>query len=215
MVLGQTATAEKSNEITAIPVLLKTLALEGTTVTIDAMGTQTKIAQTIREKQADYVLCVKDNHPGLLDSIMFAGLDPKGKLTPTSVDEVTVTKNNHGRIETRRCWAYDAVDRLYNGKQWQDLRSFAVIERERTMGDRTSVERAYYISSLPADAARIACPTLLIHGAADPLMPLGAAEALAALIPGAQLAAFAECAHAPFLSRADDFVARARSFLHE
>ncbi|MDD2990694.1 MAG: ISAs1 family transposase [Zoogloea sp.] len=156
VVLGQTATAEKSNEITAIPVLLKTLALEGTTVTIDAMGTQTKIAQTIREKQADYVLCVKDNHPGLLDSIMFAGLDPKGKLTPTSVDEVTVTKNNHGRIETRRCWAYDAVDRLYNGKQWQDLRSFAVIERERTMGDRTSVERAYYISSLPADAARIA-----------------------------------------------------------
>ena len=68
---------------------------------------------------------------------------------------------------------------------------------------------------LRADAARVACPTLLIHGAADPLMPLGAAEALAALIPGAQLAAFAECAHAPFLSRADDFVARARSFLHE
>lgn len=68
---------------------------------------------------------------------------------------------------------------------------------------------------LRADAARVACPTLLIHGAADPLMPLGAAEALAALIPGAQLAAFAECAHAPFLSRADDFVARARGFLHE
>ena len=57
--------------------------------------------------------------------------------------------------------------------------------------------------------------TLLIHGAADPLMPLGAADALAALIPGAQVAAFAECAHAPFLSRADDFVTRARSFLHE
>lgn len=156
VVLGQTATAEKSNEITAIPELLKTLALEGTIVTIDAMGTQTKIAQTIRQGKADYVLCVKDNHPGLLDSIMFAGLDPKGKLTPTSSDEVTLTKNNHGRIETRRCWAYEAVDRLYKHEQWQDLRSFAVIERERTVGERTSIERAYYISSLPADAARIA-----------------------------------------------------------
>lgn len=156
VVLGQTATAEKSNEITAIPELLKTLALEGTIVTIDAMGTQTKIAQTIRQGKADYVLCVKDNHPGLLDSILFAGLDPKGKLTPTSSDEITLTKNNHGRIETRRCWAYDAVDRLYKHEQWQDLRSFAVIERERTVGERTSIERAYYISSLPADAARIA-----------------------------------------------------------
>ena len=156
MVLGQTATAEKSNEITAIPESLKTLALEGTIVTIDAMGTQTKIAQTIRQGQADYVLCVKDNHPGLLDSIMFAGLDPKDKLSATSSNEVTLTKNNHGRIETRRCWAYDGVDRLYKHEQWQDLRSFAVIERARTVGERTSIERAYYFSSLPADAARIA-----------------------------------------------------------
>jgi predicted transposase YbfD/YdcC len=84
------------------------------------------------------------------------GLDPKGKLTATSTDEVTLATNNHGRIETRRCWAYDAVDRLYKNEQWQDLRSFAVIERERTVGDRTSIERAYYISSLPADAAQIA-----------------------------------------------------------
>ena len=156
VVLGQTATAEKSNEITAIPELLKTLALKGTTVTIDAMGTQTKIAQTIRKGQADYVLCVKENHPGLLDSIMFARLDPKGTLSATSTHEATLTKDNHGRIETRRCWAFDAVDRLYQHEQWQDLRSFAIIERERTVGDHTSIERAYYISSLPADAARIA-----------------------------------------------------------
>ena len=68
---------------------------------------------------------------------------------------------------------------------------------------------------LRADAGKIACPTLLVHGAADPLMPLGAAEALAALIPGAQLAAFDECAHAPFISRPDDFLARARRFLND
>ncbi|MBL8429982.1 MAG: alpha/beta fold hydrolase [Dechloromonas sp.] len=57
-------------------------------------------------------------------------------------------------------------------------------------------------------------PTLLIHGAADPLMPLGAAEALAAVIPGAELAVFDDCAHAPFLSRPNDFVATVRQFLH-
>lgn len=68
---------------------------------------------------------------------------------------------------------------------------------------------------LRPDAAKVACPTLLVHGAADPLMPLGAAEALAALIPGAQLACFDHCAHAPFMSRPDDFLARARRFLND
>ncbi|MBI2277753.1 MAG: alpha/beta fold hydrolase [Dechloromonas sp.] len=64
-------------------------------------------------------------------------------------------------------------------------------------------------------AVRIAAPTLLIHGAADPLMPLAAAEALAGLIPGAQLSVMADCAHAPFISRPDDFLARLQAFLNE
>lgn len=156
VVLGQTATAEKSNEITAIPELLAKLALEGCVVTIDAMGTQTKIARTIRERGAHYVLCVKDNHPKLLDSIMFAGIDTRGPLKPTSTHEHKPTKSAHGRTEIRRCWAFDATDRLYKGEDWQDVASFAVVERVRTVGDRTSTERAYYISSLPADAERIA-----------------------------------------------------------
>jgi predicted transposase YbfD/YdcC len=154
VVLGQTATAEKSNEITAIPELLAKLALEGCVVTIDAMGTQTKIVRTIRERGAHYVLSVKDNHPKLLDSIMFAGIDPRGPLTPSSAHETT--NPGHGRTEVRRCWAYDATDRLYKVEDWQDVASFAVLERVRTVGDRTSTERAYYISSLPADAERIA-----------------------------------------------------------
>jgi len=65
------------------------------------------------------------------------------------------------------------------------------------------------------EAPRVQAPTLLMHGAADPLMPLGAAEALAALIPGARLAVLADCAHAPFISSPDDFIARTRSFLHD
>lgn len=154
VVLGQTATAEKSNEITAIPELLKVLDIDGCIVTIDAMGTQTKIARAIRERGAHYVLCVKDNHPTLLDSIMFANLDPRGPLTPTSTHESKST--GHGRIEVRRCTAYDAIDRLHKAAAWKDVASFAVVERVRTVGERTSTERAYYISSLPADAERLA-----------------------------------------------------------
>ncbi len=64
-------------------------------------------------------------------------------------------------------------------------------------------------------APQVAAPTLLIHGAADPLMPLGAAEALAALIPDARLAVFADCAHAPFISRPDDFLAAVQQFIDD
>lgn len=64
-------------------------------------------------------------------------------------------------------------------------------------------------------ALQVKAPTLLIHGGADPLMPLGAAEALAALIPGAKLAVLSDCAHAPFMSRPDDFLATVRDFLNE
>ncbi|MBS0368542.1 MAG: ISAs1 family transposase [Proteobacteria bacterium] len=154
LVLGQTATAEKSNEITAIPELLATLALNGCVVTIDAMGTQTAIAKTIRERGADYVLCVKDNHPKLVESFLLAQAGIGGVLTPSSTTESR--EEGHGRTEVRRCWAFDAVDRLYKAEQWADLKSFAIVERERTMGTRTSHERCYYISSLPADAPRIA-----------------------------------------------------------
>lgn len=156
LVLGQRATAEKSNEITAIPELLAKLALEGCVVTIDAMGTQTKIAHTIRERGAHYVLCVKDNHPKLLDSIMFAGIDTREPLKPTSSHEDKPDTPGHGRTEIRRCWAFEAIDLLYQSKDWKDVASFAVVERVRTVGEHTSTERAYYISSLPPDAARIA-----------------------------------------------------------
>ena len=88
--------------------------------------------------------------------IMFAGINTLGPLTPTSTHEHKTTKPVHGRTEIRRYRAFDAIDRLYKRKDWQDVASFAVVERVRTVGDRTSTERAYYISSPPSDAARIA-----------------------------------------------------------
>lgn len=155
LVLGQTATAEKSNEITAIPELLATLALQGCVVTIDAMGTQTGIVKAIREGGADYVLCMKHNHPKLVESFLLAQAGVGGVLTPSSTAESR--EDGHGRTEVRRCWAIDAVDRLYKAEQWPDLKSFAIVERERTVGTETSCERRYYISSLPADATRCPC----------------------------------------------------------
>ena len=152
LVLGQVATDQKSNEITAIPQLLRTLDVAGCIVTIDAMGTQTAIASEIRERGADYVLCVKDNHPKLLDSILLAQAGVGGALTAVSTWESH--NHGHGRDEWRRCWAFEAGARLYKGEQWCDLKSFALVERTRTVGEKTSVERRYYISSFAPDAEK-------------------------------------------------------------
>ena len=156
LVLGQRATAEKSNEKTAIPQLLSVLALEGCIVTIDAMGTQANIAQAIRARGADYVLAVKDNQAILADSLrdFFALFQAAPEKTPHTVAE-TVEKG-HGRLEICRCYAFDQLACLHRAEQWPDLKSFAVIESERLSQGKTSTEHRFYISSLPADAPRLA-----------------------------------------------------------
>lgn len=156
LVLGQRATAEKSNEKTAIPELLATLALEGCIVTIDAMGTQANIAQAIRDQGADYILAVKANQPTLADSMreFFDQFLAAPEQTPHTFTE-TVEKS-HGRLETRRCFAFTQLDCLAKPEQWPDLKSFAVIEAERWIQGKTSFERRFYISSLPADANHLA-----------------------------------------------------------
>jgi predicted transposase YbfD/YdcC len=156
LVLGQRATAEKSNEKTAIPELLATLALEGCIVTLDAMGAQANIAQAIRNRGADYVLAVKDNQPTLADSMrdFFAQFKAAPERTPHAV--VESVEKDHGRLETRRCFAFDQLDCLAKPEQWPDLKSFAVIESERRINGQSSLERRFYLSSLPADAQRLA-----------------------------------------------------------
>lgn len=156
LVLGQRATAAKSNEKTAIAELLSVLALEGCIVTIDAMGTQANIAQAIRDRGADYVLAVKGNQPLLADSIhdFFTQFQAAPDKTPHTVFE-TVEKD-HGRLEIRRCYAFDQLECLHKAGQWPDLNAFAVIESERLVKGKTTLERRFYISSLAADAARLA-----------------------------------------------------------
>ena len=155
LVLGQQATALKSNEKTAIPELLATLALEGCIVTLDAMGTQPNIARAIRDRGADYILSVKNNQPTLAESMahFFETFQTASGKTPHSFDEVV--EKDHGRFEVRRCYAFDQIDCLHAPERWPALTSFAVIASERTIRDKTTLEFRFYISSLPADAKRL------------------------------------------------------------
>lgn len=149
--LGQVATDEKSNEICAIPALMKLLNLRGAIVTIDAMGCQKRIAQQVVEQKGDYLFALKDNHPTLHAEVLsvFSGAD----RMPNGLDFAEEHDKGHGRLETRRVWASREVGWLTQGESWPNLFQLVLVERERTRGDSTSLERATYLTSckLPAE----------------------------------------------------------------
>ncbi|CAE6737009.1 ISAs1 family transposase ISTha2 [Paraburkholderia domus] len=160
VVLGQVRTTNKSNEITAIPELFDALLLKGAIVTIDAMGCQQRIADRIIQAQADYVLAVKDNQPPLARLMrgVFDALERWPELHAGTFDEYREIEKDHGRIETRHCVAQDVSSR-WPGKvdgRWPGLRSVVMIEATREIAGVASTQRRYYISSLPANACRIA-----------------------------------------------------------
>lgn len=157
MVLGQVRVDEKSNEITAIPELLRMLEITGCIVTIDAMGCQTEITSEIIQKQADYVLAVKGNQNHLFEDIVgyfdWARGD-KFKQTSYTTDETI--DGDHGRVEVRRCYATEDISWLRRKEEWKGVRSIAMVESERRVGEQeASRERRYYISSLSADAKQL------------------------------------------------------------
>jgi predicted transposase YbfD/YdcC len=159
LVIGQVATDAKSNEITAIPALLKLLDLAGAIVTTDAMGCQTAIAEQIVAQQADYVLALKDNHEKLHDRVKraFADADTAAGTTLPLADLVPHTTHDkgHGRIEHRRCLAIGDPDYLAfidPDGAWPHLQSVVRIESTRRVGTAVSIEARHYLSSLPADA---------------------------------------------------------------
>jgi predicted transposase YbfD/YdcC len=154
--LGQWKTDTQSNEITAIPPLLRQLNVAGCIVTLDAMGAQTQIAQTIRDEKADYVLRIKANQGRLHQDIedWFAHADQVQFANMAHSYSKTVNKG-HGRIEVRRCWALSdplAFEYIRNYQGWADLHTIVRVHRERRLKGQTQTETAYYISSLPADA---------------------------------------------------------------
>lgn len=157
LVLGQLRTAHKSNEITAVPELLRRLELAGCIVTLDAMGCQKTIAREIHEADADYVLALKANHEvlhGEIQAFLDDALDHPAHL-PEASRHQTVEKD-HGRIETRRYLCIGKLDWLADRGRWAALRSVAVVEAERTIGEETTRERRYYLSSLPPEAPALA-----------------------------------------------------------
>lgn len=153
LLLGQVAVDEKSNEITAIPELLKMLELSGAIVTIDAMGCQKEIARTIREQGADYGLALKANHEHLFEQVQafWDGACARG-MTGDDIHYHREWDEGHGRTEARRCWATSDLSWLEGREQWQDLRSVVFIESERFVGESLSVETRYYLSSMDSDA---------------------------------------------------------------
>jgi predicted transposase YbfD/YdcC len=156
LVLGQQAAAEKSNEITAIPLLLERLQLAGALVTIDAMGCQTAIAEAVIAKGADYLLALKNNQLSLAAEVelFFAGPDRRPALHET-------IEADHGRIETRRHFASHDVDWLTSDRRFPGeprfpgLKAIAMVEaiiEDKATGAVTTARR-FYISSLALDAA--------------------------------------------------------------
>lgn len=168
LVLGQVAVAEKSNEITAVPPLLRALDLAGCVVTLDAMGCQKQIAKEIKEADADYVLALKGNHATAHEEIQ-TFLDqavadlrsprPPGAPLPkiaAALQTVEHVEKDHGRLETRRYYQSGELAWFADHSAWEGLRTVGLVEARREIKGRVSVERRYYLSSLPLDVEAFA-----------------------------------------------------------
>ncbi len=154
LVLAQVATEEKSNEITAIPGLLRQLALTGCIVTIDAMGTQTKIADQIIEQDGEYALALKDNQGNLYEEVKatFALAEKERFATVQSEADQTVEKD-HGRLEIRKYWTIsdpDILAYLDPEKRWKGLRGIGMVRAERRIEQEMSQETRYFLLSFPS-----------------------------------------------------------------
>ena len=156
LVLGQVKTEEKSNEITVIPELLKMLELKGCIITIDAMGCQKMIAQSIIDKEADYILALKGNqgsiHRGVDISFELAEDRDFLGFNYDCLDEVSA---GHGRKETRRYETILVADWFVYAKEWPKLKTLVRVTSTREIGDKISAEIRYYISSLELGAKAI------------------------------------------------------------
>lgn len=156
LVLGQIKTDEKSNEITAIPELLRAMNLNNAVITIDAMGCQKNIASTIIDQGGDYLLAVKDNQPKLKASIQATLEHRKPKLYSNPVIDFHHSREkNRDRNEVRRCWTTRSLSNLDMAGDWKNLHQIAMVESERTHKGKTSIERRYYITSKESSAAEI------------------------------------------------------------
>ena len=146
LVFGQVATDEKSNEITAIPKLLEMLVLDGSVVTIDAMGCQKKIAEKIIDGGGEYIFSLQGNHGTLHEEVKLFMDD--AIANGDDYDYSCDTDGGHGRVEIRNVWYCQDVQWIQDLKDWPGLSSMVAVESQRIIGDNISTERRYFISSL-------------------------------------------------------------------
>jgi predicted transposase YbfD/YdcC len=146
-VFAQLKVDDKTNEITAIPSLREMLQLEEATVTIDAMGCQKDIAQKIVNGGGHYVLALKGNHSALQEEVQTFLDDRITRGETRQGDYYETVEKSHGRIETRKCWTCGQVDWLTQRHAWAGLASIVAVEGTRTVHDKTSTERRYFLSS--------------------------------------------------------------------
>lgn len=147
LVLGQLNVDEKSNEITAIPELLKLLDIEDSIISIDAIGTQTDVAELIIDNKSDYIMALKGNQPELLEQV-------QGRFKqqqPCSSN--TIDDKGHGRLESRKCEVINKLDFVDNRVFWKGLKSIIKITATRQTSGKISTEVRYYISSLEDNSA--------------------------------------------------------------
>ena len=163
VVLGQWAVDRKSNEITAIPKLLKRLALEDCIVTVDALNCQRPVAATVIERGGDYAMAVKENQAHLFQTL--EQLFTPEELHWVDYDTYETEERGHGRVEQRTCWvttdqAY--LDYIGADADWAGLRSLIMVETVRETAEERTVKRRYFISSLPRDA-KLALKAIRTH----------------------------------------------------
>jgi len=159
LVLGQVKVQDGSNEITAIPQLLKMLDLSGCLVTIDAIGTQREIAQQIVDQSGDYLLAVKENQGRLYENLEYLfQLEREADFRHSPCSYAKQVNKKHGRLEIRECWATSDEDYLnYLGERdkWPQVQTVAMTRSERRIGEQVEVKFRYFISSLAAPAKQI------------------------------------------------------------
>lgn len=158
LVLAQVKVDEKSNEITAIPELLKVLDLQGCLVTIDAMGTQTAIAEQIVEGGGDYILSLKGNQGNIHEDVEQVFTWARQRQFKDIPHEFCQTlSSGHGRIDIRRHWLLDGVEHLVNAERWAGLKRVGLVEAERRiLGQPPTIEQRYYLVSFEGNVQRFA-----------------------------------------------------------
>ena len=160
LVLGQTKVDQKSNEITAVPALLRVLDLAGCMVTLDAMGCQKEIAtQLVEEKEADYVLALKGNQGNLYNAVQTLFADAETlQFENLAHDFHKTVDKGHGRLEIRRCWTLPKATwapYVPEAQAWTGLETLVMVRTERRQGAKVEENTRYFISSLGSQAAQM------------------------------------------------------------